>query len=514
MSNRLGAFEESKNARAAGWGRRRAEIEARTGVAVELFAALHSKLAGTLVLAGDDDYDKARQLAGPTFQKFPIAIARCRTAGDVRATLATARRARWNITCRAGGHSTGGFSVNDGIVIDVSGLSYALVDPAAMTLRAGSGTPFDLFMAAIDAYGLHVVGGGCGDVCIGGYLQGGGYGFSSLRFGMHSDNAVALHVMLADGSEVVASATENPDLFWAMRGGTGNNFGVLLEATYRLVPLPRLWGFVLSWPIASAATAMVALQAGFMKAAVPKLLGYMGMLAYKHGKPTLSIAGMVDGSEAEGRELLRPLFADGAEETMSMSGSYRELDTKLVAGLCPLPLPKRGFKQEKQAGYVARALGREEWQAVMDYYVTTPSENNVMIVEPYGGAIRAVAADASAFVHRDVYMDLVFEGLWYEASGKAPTLKWLNTFRDDYSHLVNGHVYQNYPRRGLDDFRWRYWGQNFPTLLWVKHKYDPSNVFTFEQSISPYPHGESPSKPMPDRVLFSDRTIEYRYRPS
>ncbi len=99
-------------------------------------------------------------------------------------------------------------------------------------------------MAALDSYGLHLVGGGCGDVCIGGFLQGGGYGFSSLRFGMHSDIVRSMTVMLADGSEVVASAAENPDLFWAMRGGTGNNFGVLLEAEYQATPLDSVTGFV------------------------------------------------------------------------------------------------------------------------------------------------------------------------------------------------------------------------------------------------------------------------------
>jgi FAD/FMN-containing dehydrogenase len=496
------------------WRLRRAEIEAHTGVALETLAALQQQLSGTLIVAGDPGYEAARQLAGPTFQHFPIAIARCESAGDVRAALAAARRAGWPLTCRSGGHSTAGFSSNDGFVIDLSGLSSVRVDPATRQVTVGAGTTFAVLMAALDSYGLHLVGGGCGDVCVGGYLQGGGYGFSSLRFGLHCDVARELTVMLADGSEVVASADENADLFWAMRGGTGNNFGVLLDAGYVAAPLAAVTGFAVSWPADAAADALVRLQEEWTGPATPApLLGYMGMLANQHGQTVLTIGGMTDGGEAATRALLAPLLAvPGARLVSVTEGRYVALDSSLLTSMCPQPLPASGFSEEKQTGYVARVLAAHEWQALIDHFETTPYPGNVMMIEPYGGAIAAIRPDACAFVHRAVSMDVVFEAIWYDEADRPPAMAWLDVVRDRFAHLFNGHVYQNYPRRGLDDYRWRYWGNNFDTLLWVKRKYDPDNVFRFEQSVSPWPEPRARGGEAAP-VLFSDPSIAYRFRP-
>ena len=514
MPIRESQLRKHKQQRIDEWHERRAELEARTGVAVEVLGTLQHQLAGTLVVAGDPEYNAARQLAGPTFQGFPVAIVQCKSANDVRLALAAAQRAGWPIACRSGGHSTAGFSVNDGLVIDLSGLSYARVDPATCVVTVGAGTTFDVLMSALDGYGLHLVGGGCGDVCIGGYLQGGGYGFSSLRFGMHCDIVRSMTVILADGSEVVASSDENPDLFWAMRGGTGNNFGVLIEAEYLAVPLGTVTGFALAWPIDQAAAALVLLQSAFTGPDLPAtLLGYMGMLAYQQGTAVLTIVGMVDGSETDAAALIAPLTASpGARLVTMREGRYRDLDASLVTAMCPAPLPKPGFSEEKQTGYLGRTLSQEEWQALIDHFQTTPYPSNVVMIEPYGGAIVAVAPDATAFVHRRVSMDLVFEAIWYDEKDRAPALAWLDVVRDRFAEDVTGHVYQNYPRRGLDDYQWRYWGENFDTLLWVKQKYDPDNVFRFAQSVAPRTTGNA--APSSARRRFSDREITYRFRPA
>ena len=514
MPLRDSRLRQHKLQRIAEWQERRAEIEAKTGVAVDVLATLQHQLAGTVVVAGDPEYNTARQLAGPTFQGFPVAVVECKTANDVRLALAAAQHAGWPIACRSGGHSTAGFSVNDGMVIGLSGLSYARVDPATGVVTVGAGTTFDVLMSALDGYGLHLVGGGCGDVCIGGYLQGGGYGFSSLRFGMHCDIVRSMTVILADGSEVVASSDENPDLFWAMRGGTGNNFGVLVEAEYLAVPLGTLAGFVISWPVAQAAAALVQLQSQFTGPGVPgALLGYMGMLAYQNGTPVLTIAGIVDGSQAEATAMIAPLTSSPGAHLVTMTeGRYKDLDNSLLSAICPAPLPKPGFSEEKQTGYVGRVLSAPEWQALIDHFQKTPCPSNVMMIEPYGGAIVAVAPEKTAFVHRRASMDLVFEAIWDDEADRAPAIAWLDVVRDRFADLVTGHVYQNYPRRGLDDYQWRYWGENFDTLLWIKQKYDPANVFHFEQSVAPRPPGHD--TPASARVRFSDPAIIYRYRPA
>ena len=511
MPLRTSRLADDKAAQRQRWAANRAEIEARTGAGLDILTTLQQQLSGPLIVAGDPGYDAARQLAGPTFQHFPIAIAKCQSSADVRATIAAARRAGWPLTCRSGGHSTAGYSVNDGLVIDLSALSYVRVDPVSRRVAVGAGTTFGVLMTALDGYDLHLVGGGCADVCIGGYLQGGGYGFSSLRHGMHSDVVRAMTVMLADGSEVVASADENPDLFWAMRGGTGNNFGVLLEAEYVATPLASVSGFVVAWPAAHAAEALVLLQERWTGAAVPPaLLGYMGMLAYQHGQPTLTIVGMADAS-VDVPALVAPLVSSAGARLVSVTeGRYSTLDSSLVTSMCPAPLPASGFCEEKQTGYVARTLDVAEWQALIDHFQTTPSPSNVMMIEPYGGAIAAVAPDATAFAHRAVSMDLVFEAIWYDESQRPAAIAWLDVVRDRFADLVNGHVYQNYPRRGLDDYRWRYFGENVATLLWIKRKFDPDNVFRFEQGLSSAPDDE---RDCAGRVLFSDAAIAYRFRP-
>jgi FAD/FMN-containing dehydrogenase len=503
-----------RDARIAGWLARRAGMEPRVERSLDALIALQRRFHGALVLPGDTTYPQARQLSSPAYQAFPLAIAQCEIAGDVRAALAAARAHDWWVVCRAGGHSSAGFSVNSGLVIDVSRLSHVDVDPAAGTVTAGGGTSFQTLNAALDAYGLHLVGGGCDDVCVGGYVQGGGYGFTSLAYGMESDSCIAARVMLADGSEVVASATENADLFWAIRGGTGNNFGIVIDATFRTVPLGTLWGFALSWPIEKAPDALIALQTRFMRQPVSSLLGFQGMVAKKNGQTQLGIAGIVNGSPEEGRRLIAPLVEGlGAQLASDMTGSYVELNEKLIIAICPVPVPAPGFSELKRAGYISRVLTADEWRRLFAYYETTPLSWNVMIMEAYGGAIIAPAPGDTAFMHRDAYMDLCVEAAWTAESDRDASVAWLNGFHAEMASCVNGHVYQNYPHRDAPNYRWMYWGDNFPTLLWIKQKYDPDNVFHFAQSVSPYP-GDAGSevKRSSSPSRFSDSSIVYRYR--
>ncbi len=131
---------------------------------------------------------------------------------------------------------------------------------------AGPGTQFQDLNNYLAQYGLHTPGGGCGDVCVGGYMQGGGYGFTSREFGMNCDNVLSFSMMLADQSVVIANADQNADLYWAVRGGTGNNFGVLLSVLYQLYYLPSVWGVWLQWPIENAAQALYEMQSNYMTA--------------------------------------------------------------------------------------------------------------------------------------------------------------------------------------------------------------------------------------------------------
>lgn len=272
--------------------------------------ALQGRLQGDAVLPSDGLYAADRQLSNFAFQSFPLLIVYCKVFQDVWECLQFAVRHSLWITTRSGGHSTAGFSLNDGMVIDTSRLNGVYVDTARKVAVVGPGSNWGHVNATLADYGLHMPTGGCGDVCVAGYMQGGGYGFTSRKFGMNCDNVVDMLVMLADGRIVRANEDSNADLFWALRGGTGNNFGILLQVTSKLHDMPRLWGFTLTWSLDQAPAALAAWQAGFMSSGAPPELGYMGVLACtgKDLTPQLTMCGLYWGRREDGMKVIQPLM--------------------------------------------------------------------------------------------------------------------------------------------------------------------------------------------------------------
>ena len=211
----------------------------------ERLKAAQAAIQGYFVLPGDPAYETDRKLSNPVFDAYPTVIIYCAVESDVAVALELARGQKLPFTVRSGGHCTAGFSAGAGALIDVSALNDATVDAAALIATVGTGCPFKKFDSVLAGYGLHVPGGECEDVCIGGFMQGGGYGFTSVTYGMNCDNVIDLRMMLADGQIVSASESVNADLWWAVRGGTGGNFGELLSVRYRLRPLGDVFGWAL-----------------------------------------------------------------------------------------------------------------------------------------------------------------------------------------------------------------------------------------------------------------------------
>ena len=224
---------------------------------------LERKLRGYIVLPGMPDYPAAAAPhAAPRWPAFPLLIAFCETPSDVRICLELAReKALWAVP-RSGRHSLANYSTCSGMIIDVSLMNGISVDPIELTARVGAGANFGLLNAVLDGYGLHVPGGTCADVGVAGFMQGGGYGLTSRRFGINSDCVLAVTMMLADGTIVVADSERERDLWWAVRGGTGNQFGILLDITFKLVELPSVWSFELRWTVDDAPAALDAIQRG------------------------------------------------------------------------------------------------------------------------------------------------------------------------------------------------------------------------------------------------------------
>jgi FAD/FMN-containing dehydrogenase len=441
---------------------------------------------GTVVLPSDASYNSARQLANNVFQDFPQLIVYCEVIGDVREALAFAKRHGLWVTTRSGGHCTAGFSVNTGIVIDTSRMNYTVVDPKAQRAIVGAGTNFGHLFATLDEWGLHTPAGACLDVCVAGHSAGGGYGFTSRQFGLNCDNVIEAMVMLADGQVVIANAKQNEDLFWAIRGGTGNNFGITLQLTYRLHDLREVWGYGVRWPIEHAPAALVELQSKYMRTGAPKELGYMAVVVEQQGKRWLMMRGVFDGPTAQGKKALESLLRlEGAELDFDERGTFFALNQKLLETPLPVPDCPDLAREDKRSAIIDRDLTLKEWEKIIRAYEKTPNSWSTICIEPYGGAIGARPLDFNAFVHRKASMDLFLDVFWMDDKQQRDAVRFLDQFLTVVDPLSNGHQYQNYPRLGTKHYGKVYWGDAYDRLQRIKRKYDPKNVFHFAQSIQP-----------------------------
>lgn len=463
-------------------------------------------LQGHIVLPGSPDYDTDRKLFNPVFDAYPIVIIYCAVESDVAIALQLAQDLVLPFTVRSGGHCTAGFSAGSGALIDVSALDDATVDSAANIATVGTGCPFSKLDSVLGASGLHVPGGECPDVCIGGYVQGGGYGFTSVTFGMNCDNVIDMRVMLADGRIVVASESVNSDLWWAMRGGTGGNFGVLLSVRYRLRPLGQVFGWALIWPLQTetdfenATGALMALQSGYMLANLPAALNIQVSLCYQPGtqgglppggpqQPYLMVRGLYVGSQSEGQAAIQPLCdLPGAITQWVKMDSFNNLNVDLLNvpyGMPCLPPDSPMPFEDKASRYVTRPLAAAEWRGLLDFYVTSPNTLSYFYMEFYGGAINAYPPQGNAFVHRGAAFNAVLDVFWFDDSerpaAEAFLLGWMNLMQP----MWNGEIYQNYPRLDQPDYGACYWADAQAGLYAVKTKYDPTHAFRFAQEVGP-----------------------------
>jgi len=304
---------------------------------------------------------------------------------------------------------------------------------------------------------------------------------------MNCDNVVEITLMLASGELVTASRDVNADLYWAVRGGTGNNFGILLDATYALHPLDDVWGYRVQWGIEHAAAVLQALQDDYTKDGAPDQLGYLaGLVRDPRGAPVVVMMGIFDGSEDAGRRALAPLLRIGdASLQLGETGPYARINDLVQEKPYCIPSLDPGQTMfAARSRYVERRLGPEAWEAVVDYFLTAENRGTFVCIEPYGGAIASVPADACAFDHRSAYMN-VWASAYFGVPSEYPAAQaWTAGLIDRLLGRFGDRVYQNYPNRDTPDFENAYWGPDVSARLRaIKRSRDPNGVFTFEQSL-------------------------------
>jgi FAD/FMN-containing dehydrogenase len=496
--------EQILNAGRAATSRRihRAGSKLRLGLPAAELEFLKAALVGHVVLPGDRDYEADRKLFNRRFDPHPAVIVRCKVERDVRLCLDAVRRHRIEFRVRAGGNSFAGYSGSDGVIIDVSGLDDVSVDPERLVATVGAGCSFGKLQAVLDDHELHLPLGDAKNVSIGGFMQGGGFGLTSRTYGMNCDHVLEARVMLADGRVVLASEKLNDDLWWAIRGGTGGNFGVVLAVRYRLHRAPAQNRWCLGWRLSQGAgldnaiSGLMTLQERFMVPGAPPEMNVSANVLYIAEEaeavpqtPWLLMWGTWIGPQRRMEGLLDPLLRN--------PGCWPRFQPVFGSR------PRRKF--DRSSRLVSRRLRPAEWRSVLSHFLAdAPNRQSSLQIDVWGGAIRSQPSESSAFIHRDAAFNIAATAWWQNEREERKSRSFLSGWGNLVMPFWNGGIYQNFPSADVADYERSYWGPALPALAAVKRKYDPERLFDFPQAIRPRSGG---------RVSWPPRVIKALGRP-
>jgi FAD/FMN-containing dehydrogenase len=428
--------------------------------------ALRARMSGQLVLPGEDGF--TYQGFNPVWDaKKPAAVARCASAADVQACV-DAARSRVPIAARSGGHSYAGYSSpENGLQIDLRKLAGIEVLPGDQ-VRVGAGANLGEVSRVLAASGRCLPTGTCPSVGVAGLTLGGGIGVLARKYGLTCDHLVSATAVTADGRVVTTSAQQEPDLFWALRGGGGGNFAIVTEFVFTTVPAPDVTVFSLQYPAGAAADVFGAWQRWIAQA--PREL-WSNVVVRGGAQPTCRAGGCFAGSAGELATLLTALPA--APERFVQPKSYAEATRYFAGG----PIDRESFVASSR---IVREPISDPSRAVN--LLAGQSDESYLIFDSLGGAIADVPAGATAFPHRTA---LACAQLYFktppEAAAEATAA--MERARDGLGALVGDTGYVNYIDPRLPHWAEAYYGANLARLREIATKYDPDRVFAFAQSV-------------------------------
>ena len=461
---------------------------------------LRDSIAGEVVLPDMPAYESTRRPALANFRDVrPQAVVLCEGAEDVSETIRLARRCGLPTATRAGGHCFAGRSSTRGIVLDVTPMRSVSVSEGAATI--GAGALLDEVYDGLDEHGLTIPA-GCGPtVGIAGLTLGGGLGVLGRRHGLTSDSLLWARVVLADGRITDCDAHRHEDLFWALRGSGGGNFGVVTSLVFETLPAPPATAFHLAWPHHDA-TALIDTWQHWAPAAPEDMAASLLLVApdEEDRSPMVNLFGAMIGAESATRELLDAFVARARADPSSVflkHGPYRDVkrylaklgaemagqDDRLEAG----PDEPHGHLRTKSE-FFRGPLPHHAVEALAENLADgrVVGQSRKLDFTPWGGAYNGEPAAATAFAHREercLLQHTVIEKLGASADGTDHARRWLKRSWDLVHPWGSGGVYPNWPDPELAGWARAYHGTNLDRLLRVKAQYDPDGFFRFHQSI-------------------------------
>ncbi|HWA17887.1 MAG TPA: FAD-binding oxidoreductase [Devosia sp.] len=441
---------------------------------------------GALLHPGDAGYDEARQVFNGMIDRRPAVIARCSSADDVVRAVNLARERGLTISVYGGGHGLTGSAVcDDGVCVDLRGMKGIDVDPSAQTVRAEGGVNWGEFDAATLAHGLAVTGGRNATTGVAGLTLGSGSGWIERKYGFVCDNLIKVDMVTADGRKVVASDTENPELFWGLRGG-GGNFGIVTAFYIRLHKIgPVLTGPLLYPP--QMAAAVLRNYRDFMADAPDEVGGGVVFTTAPdapfvpppaRGKPVVMVNIVYVGDPAEGEKVLAPLRAFGPPVAdLVHPSSYAE-----VQGGPPNPW---GNQQYSTADFMT-GLPDEAIDTLAVHALTPISPETAIIVIPGGGAPSRVGEEATAFGARNAPFNIHYLAAWTDPADNTENIRKIKAIAASMKPWATGRVYLNFLSDDSEDRINESFGEKkLRRLRALKAVWDPENLFRHNQNIKP-----------------------------
>ena len=444
-------------------------------------------LTGHVVRQGDSEYDSDRMGYNHLFRHRPRAIVFCNETQDAVNALAWARQNDLPVRVRSGGHCLEGWSsVDDGVVIDVSRLKSAQIDAASNIATVGAGLKQMEAVTALGKAGCAAPTGTEGTVGLVGATLGGGFGLLTRKFGMASDNLMAAEVVVATAgggaTTIIADEANNTDLLWALRGAGNGNFGVVTSLTYRTHPLTQAIYVTAAW---SGLDHLPEVYDAWQQSAPYVDDRMTSQLEITRGEFSL-VGALAGGTEAEAVDMLAPMLSVGRPEVVVEDAHWADI----YAGF-QISRADEAANWKFLSQFIYEPYPSEAVDLIKIFMAKAPTADCNYFTNAFGGAVRgSEPSGGSVFAHRNA-LYYAEPGAGWGALGGVPAADdpltadcgaWIAEFGEALAPFVNG-AYVNVPNPGMPDFETAYWGPNVDRLRTIKAKYDPDNVFSYEQSV-------------------------------